>query len=240
MALPKVTHPIYEVYLKSLDRKVKFRPFLVKEEKILLMAKESKDAEAIKVAVNQIIENCCIEPINVHDLPLFDVEMFFIHLRAKSVSEIVKLQFTCNNRLEDGEKCGFVTDYDLNLEKIEFFTPEGHTSKIDLGNNVGVKLKYPTFDTLELEDDELDLSAAIQIVMNNIEYIYDAESVYKAEDSSKEELMEFLDSLSPDQIKAVRKFFNTTPKVMLNDEVDCKKCGFHHKLKADGLTDFFL
>lgn len=240
MALPKIVHPIYEVYLKSLDKKIRFRPFLVKEEKLLLMAREANDPAAMKVAVNQIIENCCLDQINVHDLPLFDLEMFFIHLRAKSVSEIVKLQFTCNNILEDGNKCGFVTDYQLNLEKIEFTVPENHTDKIPLGENIGIKLKYPTFDSLEIDDDEMDLGAALKIVMNNIDYIYDSDSIYKADEVSTEELASFMDSLSVDQIQAIRKFFNTNPKVVLKDSIPCGKCGYVHNMKAEGLVDFFL
>ena len=240
MALPKIVHPIYEVYLKSLDKKIRFRPFLVKEEKLLLMAREANDPAAMKVAVNQIVENCCLDQINVHDLPLFDLEMFFIHLRAKSVSEIVKLQFTCNNILEDGNKCGFVTDYQLNLEKIEFTVPENHTDKIQLGENVGIKLKYPTFDSLEIDDDEMDLGAALQIVMNNIDYIYDSDSIYEADEISAEELASFMDSLSVDQIQAIRKFFNTSPKVILKDSIPCGKCGYVHNMKAEGLVDFFL
>ncbi len=240
MALPKIVHPIYEVYLKSLDKKIRFRPFLVKEEKLLLMAREANDPAAMKVAVNQIVENCCLDQINVHDLPLFDLEMFFIHLRAKSVSEIVKLQFTCNNILEDGNKCGFVTDYQLNLEKIEYTVPENHTDKIALGENVGIKLKYPTFDSLEIDDDEMNLGAALQIVMNNIDYIYDSDSIYKADEISTEELASFMDSLSVDQIQAIRKFFNTSPKVILKDSIPCGKCGYVHNMKAEGLVDFFL
>lgn len=240
MALPKIVHPIYEVYLKSLDKKVRFRPFLVKEEKILLMAKESDDPDAMKVAVNQIIENCCLDEINVHELPLFDLEMFFIHLRAKSVSEIVKLEFTCNNLLEDGSKCSFVTDYTLNIEKIGYTIPEGHSNKIQLSPEVGVKLNYPTFDTLEFDEDLENLSGALQIVMNSIDYIYDAESIYKTSDTSTEELADFLESLSVEQIQAIRKFFANSPKVTLSDEVQCKKCGYTHKLKAEGLIDFFL
>lgn len=240
MTLPKINHPIYEVYLKSLDKKVKFRPFLVKEEKLFLIARESDDAESLRVAINQIIQNCCIDSIDVHSLPVFDVEMFFIHLRAKSIGEIVPLEFTCNNVLEDGTKCGFVTEYPLNLEKINYSVPEGHSNVIDLGGGIGVKLKYPTFDTLIYENEDEDISGALQIVLNNLDYIYDEQSIYKTNECSTEELTEFLDSLSADQIQTIRNFFRTLPKVIIDDEIECGKCKFKHRLKSEGISDFFI
>jgi len=145
--LPKIEYPLYEIYIHSLGRKVKFRPFLVKEEKILLIAKEAKESEAAKLAICQIIQNCAAEPLDVETLPLFDVEMLFVKLRAKSVGESVKLVFNCKNEIagEDGlitGICNTDTDYTLDLEKVKYEIPEGHDAKIMITDKIGVRLKY--------------------------------------------------------------------------------------------------
>jgi len=119
MPLPKLEHPIFEVYLKSLDKKIRYRPFLVKEEKLLLMAKESEDLKEITSAVKQIINNCCIDPIDVDSLPTFDVEMFFVHQRINSVGETAKMIYTCDNIVDD-KVCEHKTEFDLQLKNIKY------------------------------------------------------------------------------------------------------------------------
>jgi T4 bacteriophage base plate protein len=157
--LPKIEYPIYDFYVKSVDRRVKFRPFLVKEEKILLMAKESKDPEAIRLAIRQIIQNCLVDNIDVDKLPLFDVEMIFLKLRAKSVGETVKLVFNCKNEV-DGVECNTDTDYTLDLEKVVYEIPEGHDPKIMLTDKLGIKLKYPDLNMLiDLKEDDDEYTA---------------------------------------------------------------------------------
>lgn len=235
--LPKIEYPIYEFYVKSLDRKVKFRPFLVKEEKILLMAKEAKDPDSIRLAIMQIIQNCAVDPIDVDKLPMFDVEMIFLKLRAKSVGEAVKLVFNCKNEV-DGKICDTNTDYTLDLEKVKYDIPEGHDPKVMITDTVGMRLKYPTLGThVDLEGDEFEMFVATLI--NNIDYIFDAEAIHKIEDSTKEELTDFLINLKPEHLLRIRGFFDTAPRVVLEDQVTCKKCGFIHTLHAENLLDFF-
>lgn len=239
MPLPKIEHPIYPIYLKSLDRKVKFRPFLVKEEKVLLMAKESKDPEEIRLAIRQIINNCALEPLDVDSLPLFDVEMAFLKLRAKSVGESVKLVFNCQNEVE-GVPCNTDTDYAMNLENVQFEIPEGHDPKVMITDTIGCKLKYPTLSlTMNIEEGEETFVIVLRMVMQNIEYIFDADSVYKPEDTPEAELMEFLENLSPENLTQIQNFFNTSPKVVLKDKVTCKKCGFEHTIHTEDLLGFF-
>ena len=141
MALPKVEYPISEIYLKSLDRNVKFRPFLVREEKLFLIAKESKSPDDIKNAVLQIINNCCLEDnVDVTKIPVFDIEMAFIKLRAMSIGESVQLEFHCKNEV-DGKECDTTTPYTLNLDKVKYIQPEGHDPKVMLTDKIGLKLK---------------------------------------------------------------------------------------------------
>lgn len=238
MPLPKIDYPIHEIYLKSLGRKVKFRPFLVKEEKILLVAKESEDPEDIKNSIKQIIQNCCLEEIDVEALPLFDVEMFFVHLRAKSVGESAKLQFTCQNKVEE-TVCEQVTEYSIDLNKIEYIVPEGHTNKIKITDKVGMVFKYPTIN-VALDDFSDPYFATVSLFKNNIDYIYDEDSFYYRKDISDEELEEFLEQLSVDHVESIRNFFITTPRVAIKDELVCSKCGFQHKIEVENLYSFFI
>jgi hypothetical protein len=237
--LPKIEYPLYEIYLHSLDRRVKFRPFLVKEEKILLMAKEAKDADSAKLAVMQIIQNCAAEPLDVETLPLFDIEMLFVKLRAKSVGESVKLVFNCKNEVE-GKPCDTNTDYTLDLEKVKYEIPDGHDPKVMITDTVGVRLKYPTISsTLHVETNEA-YDKMLAILLDGIEYIFDADSVTKREDCTDAQLIEFIESLTPEFFEQVRTFYRTSPKVVLEDRVKCKKCGFEHNLHTENLLDFFI
>lgn len=235
--LPKIDYPISLIDIYSLGRKVKFRPFLVKEEKILLIAKESKDPEEIRSAVIQIIQNCAQEPLEVEKLPLFDVEMIFLKIRARSVGESVKLVFNCQNEV-DGVVCNTDTDYSLNLEKVKFVVPEGHNNTIMLSGDTGMKLKYPTLSS-DINEPKDDLDVVVKLIAENIECVFTSESVTKPEDMTASELSDFIDSLTVEHIETCRLFFNTAPKVVLEDTVKCKKCGFEHQLVTEGLVDFF-
>lgn len=238
--LPKIEHPINEIYLYSLDRKVKFRPFLVKEEKLLLIAKESKSLNDIRTTIRQIIQNCALEPLNVEKLPLFDVEMLFLKLRARSVGESVKLVFNCQNEVE-GVPCNTDTDYSLDLEKVEYVIPENHNPKIMINDKIGVKLKYPDLTSgVEINEGDDPYDILIDAILDNIEYIFDADSVYKPEEAKQEQLLEFLSDLTLENMAKVKEFFENAPKVVLEDTVKCKKCGFEHKIHAESLLDFFI
>jgi hypothetical protein len=234
----KIDYPTLMIEVKSLGREVKFRPFLVKEEKILLIAKESGDPNEIRAATMQIITNCAQEPLEVEKLPLFDVEMIFLKIRAQSVGQTVKLVFNCQNEV-DGVPCNTDTDYSVDLSKVKFTVPEGHSNKIMLSSTTGMMLKYPTLTNSVVEaKDELD--EILNLLTNNVLYIFDADSTTKPEDMSADQMNEFLDSLSIDHLELCKKFFDTAPRVVLADTVKCKKCGFEHKLETEGLLSFFI
>ena len=241
MALPKIEHPILSIEVHSLGREVKFRPFLVKEEKLLLIAKESKDFDDIRTAVLQIIQNCCVEDeIDVTKLPLFDVEMIFVKLRAKSVGEMVQLIFHCTNEV-DGKECNTDTDYALDLEKVKYVFPEGHDSTIMLTDKMGIKLKYPTLnEEINFKAEDEVFESILHVLFNYVECIFDEENVYKPEEFGEQEFVEFVESLTVDKLTAIQDFFKTSPKVVLEDKTECKACGYEHEIYSEDLLSFFI
>jgi hypothetical protein len=237
MALPILQQPIFEVYLKSLDKKVKFRPFLVKEEKILLMARESDDNDSTVDAIKQVLQNCLIENkdgsvLDIDSLPLFDVQMLFTHLRMKSIGETITLQYTC-----DKEDCGKENRYNLDLNKVKYEITPGHSNVIQLTDDVGVKLRYPTIAS-RLTDSEDLLEDSYKLILQHLDSVFDAEQIYT--DYTKEELLQFIDSLSADQLDKILNFFATSPKVVLEDVATCKSCSQINKIYAEDLYSFFI
>jgi hypothetical protein len=234
MPLPKINHTIFEVDVLSLGKKVKFRPFLVKEEKLILIAKESDDLKEVFRCIKQIINNCCLEELDVDSLPVFDIEMIFANLRINSVGENIQMTYTCE-QVNNDVTCGYVTNFDLTLRDIQYETPKEHNRKIQLTDTVGLVLNYPTFDpTDELEDKD-----EFEFLMRYVDYIYDEAEVYKASETPKEELSEFFESLTKVQIEEIRKFFMTTPKVVLKKDITCGKCSHVHNLSLEGVLNFF-
>lgn len=243
MPLPRIEHPIYEVYLKSLNRNIKFRPFLVKEEKLLLMSKESDNINDVVKTIKQIVQNCVLEDIDVDALPTFDIEMFFIHLRIQSIAENSEMVYTCNNVVEEeGEEkaeCGNRIEFMLNLRNVKFSEEEGHSDTIRLSNTVGMKLKYPTLNFTEEELNENFQDGGYSFILNHLDYIYDSEQIYKKDEISEEELKEFVEGLTIDHVKQIRKFFTTAPHVLLEQQLECPKCKHVHELNVEGLLNFF-
>lgn len=237
MSLPKLDHPVFEVQLNSFDKKLKFRPFLVKEEKLLLMAKESDDLNDVFKTMKQVIQNCCLDEIDVDSIPVFDIEMIFIHLRINSVGENVQMNFTCDNIVE-GNTCGYITEFDLTLKNIKYQIPEGHNKNIQLTDKVGVVFKYPTLQLPEEVVNEAD-DGGFELIINYVDYIYDDEQVYKAEETPKEELRDFFESLTLEQIRKTKTFFMTTPTVVLDQDIKCGKCGHEHHVNVEGVLNFF-
>jgi hypothetical protein len=238
MALPKLDHPVFEVYLKSLNRKVKYRPFLVKEEKLLLMAKESEDVQEILKAVKQIITNCCLDKIDVESLPVFDIEMFFVHLRINSVGETAELVYTCENVVEE-QPCGHVVEFNLELKNVKYKGDEAHSNIIKLTDKIGVAMKYPSLNLPESMLDDSFVDGGYEVIAEYLDYIYDENQIYKKEDISKEELLAFFDQMNLDQVKLIKSFFVTAPTVVLEQDVKCSKCGHVNNVITEGVLNFF-
>lgn len=207
------------------------------------MAKESDELDDIVKAIKQIINNCVIDEIDVDALPTFDIEMFFVNLRVQSVGENAEMLYTCNNLVvSDGPEaveCGHKIEFLLDVKNVTFSETEGHTDIVRLSETVGMKLKYPTLQfSSEMLDGQFE-DGGYNFVSQYLDYIYDSEEVYKKEQISEEELKEFIDNLTIDQVKLIRDFFTNSPQVVLNQEVTCPKCKHVHQLKVEGLLNFF-
>ena len=236
MALPKLNTPSYELEIPSTDEKVKFRPFLVKEEKILMIAMESQDQKQIVQAVKDIVSACTYNKLDIDDMPMFDVEYVFLQIRAKSVGEVSKLKILCP---DDGKTYAPVS---VDLTKVEVQVDEGHTNKIELTKDTGLIMTYPTFKTMDsLGDTKLKSENMLDVISSCILQIYEnkGEKVYEAKDQTKAELIEFLEQLNSTQFTEVRKFFDTMPKLKHDIKVKNPKTKKESKVTLSGLNDFF-
>ena len=238
MALPKIDAPVYELDLPLSKKHIRFRPFLVKEQRNLMMALESDDKGNIEKNVRQVLHNCTLtEGIEIDDLPILDVEYYFLQLRARSVGEVVENKYKCEN-LVDEKPCGNLMESNLNLLDIKVNMPENQSDVIQLNNKLSIKLKYPEFSILSANiSSATDL--AFSMIVNSIEYIFDGEQYYYAKETTKEELTEFIESLSQEQFNKIEEFFDNLPTLNKTIEMDCKKCGFHHQIYVEGLDGFF-
>ena len=240
MALPIMNTPVYNLVVPSTGDRVKYRPFLVKEEKALLIAQQSEDVNVMVDSLKQVIKGCVLDKINVDELPVFDIEYIFTQIRAKSVGEIVELLFPCDvDHGDDNEKAKLKISIDLTNLEVAF--PENQTRKIPLFNDVGVIMKYPTFDTMKKMEsiDTNDVDAIFDIIASSIDLIYQGEEVYYAKEQSKEELLEFLYNLTNEQFQELQKFFANMPKISKTVEYNCPICGKHHTVTLEGMQSFF-
>ena len=237
MALPKVTTPTYELLLPSTDKRLKFRPFLVKEEKILLIAMENNKEEEIFSAIKQIIKNCLFESVDVEQLPIFDLEYIFLQIRAKSVGEITKFRVIC----PDDKKT--YADVEVDLTKIDVQVDDKHTNKImiDDKRKLGVVLKYPSLSLFKnpgLIDE--NPKEVFKLIIKCIDHIFEGEKIFPAKDSSEKELTDFLDQLPQNSFAKIRDFFDTMPKLKHEIEVENPKTKVKSKVVLQGLKDFFV
>ena len=243
MALPKIDVPVYDVKLVSLNKKVKFRPFLVKEQKLLLMASEASNADDTINAIKQILKNCVLSEINIDDLPVFDLEYLFINLRARSVAEVVELKYQCNNTVKDDEnnekKCNTLNEMKLNLLEIQPSSSSDHNKKIQLNDNIGIMMKYPTFEVAQKALNKTEAEAFIDLICSSIDYIFDKENMYYAKDTDKEELVEFIENLQQKDLEKIKNFFDTMPKLKKTIHYKCKKCKYEEDIPLEGLQNFF-
>lgn len=239
MNLPKINVPIYDLTLPLTKKNIKFRPFLVKEQKMLLMSVESPDSTFVNDNVKQILQNCCISDLKIEKLPVTDIEYFFLNLRARSVGEVVNLKYKCQHKPDGETPCKNTLGVEFNLLDIKLDVPEVE-SKIQLTNTVGVKLKYPTYSIIDkLNSSKSDSDIALDVIIDCIEYIYDQTELYNAENVSREELVEFIENLNFEQFKKIEDFFKNIPRLKKDISMKCPKCGFDHNIHIEGLENFF-
>ena len=236
MALPKVTTPTYELVLPSTDMKVKYRPFLVKEEKLLLIAMESENDVNIADSVKQVIKNCTFNEVDVEKLPVFDLEYVFLQIRAKSVGEIVKIKLLCPDDKKTYAKV------DVDLSKVQVQVGDDHTNKIELTDDMGMIMTYPTIDSFaESGIQTLNASNMLDVIGGCILQIYEqkGEKVYEAKDQTKKELSDFIEQMNTGQFQKVQKFFDTMPRLKHTVKVKNPKTKKSGEVVLTGLNDFF-
>jgi len=240
MALPKIDTPVYDLELPLSKKKIRFRPFLVKEQRNLMMAMESDDKETIERNIRQVLHNCTLtEDLVIDKLPIIDVEFYFINLRARSVGEVVQNRYRCENAVEE-KVCGNLMDVELNILEIQPDMTNVVNDVIQINDRISVKLKFPEFSILERANKfESVTDMAFDMIAESVEYIFDGEQYYYAAESEPDEIIEFIESLNQDQFNKIENFFNNLPKLNKSIEVDCKKCGFHHTIQVEGLDSFF-
>jgi len=240
MALPIMNTPIYNLVVPSTGDKIKYRPFLVKEEKALLIAQQSEDIEVMVDSLKQVISGCVLDKIDVNSLATFDIEYIFTQIRAKSVGETIELLFPCDeDHGEDQDKAKLKISIDLTNLQVEF--PPEHSRKIELFGDVGVIMKYPSFDVMsKLENMNLeDVDAIFDVIASSIDLIYQGEEIHYAKEQTKEELLEFLYNLTNEQFQELQKFFANMPKISKTVEYNCPICSKHHTVKLEGMQSFF-
>jgi len=243
--LPKIDVPIYNVKLLSTGKSLRFRPFTVKEEKLFLMANEGEDLTTVVDTIKQILNNCILDEFDIDSLPLFDIEHLFLNIRARSIGEVVNLKYKCNNNVLDEEtkeekKCNNVVQIDLNVLDIQPKKQEGHTNKIEITEKLGVVMKYPNFETLKKFKDVEEADSIIKMTVSCIEYVYDADKIYYAKDTTEEELVEFVESMQSKDLERIKTFFDTMPKVKKDVDFKCNKCGHEEKIEVEGIQNFFV
>ena len=237
MALPKLNVPVYETILPSTEKVIKYRPFLVKEEKLLLTAQESGE-DAVLPAVKQIIKNCIQEEIDVDTMPIFDIEYLFLRLRAKSIGEEVTLglkPWGCPQN--NGELCKYTTEVTINLEEIECKKDKKHSSKIMLDDKIGIMMKYPDISQIGIKGSEIEMG--MKVIKSCIKMIFTEEETHEKDSFTDKELDEFIDSLNSKQMEKINNFFETMPTIKHTAKYTCKTCDEEKETIIQGLQSFF-
>jgi hypothetical protein len=247
MGLPKIVVPEYSLILPSTGKELRYRPFLVKEEKILLMAMESENEQEIVIATKNVIKNCVVGNYNIDEMPTFDIEYIFLWLRGKAKGEEIELKYKC-------PECENTIPVSINIEEIKIHKDEEHSNKINITENLGVAMRYPNMTlqvTIDSMKDMSDIEKIFKTILLCIDYIYDNEKTYPAKDHTEAEMQEFLESLTDDQFQKISKFFETMPKLKHEVKLECKnkvkgegkkkdkECGYKEDMTLEGLQSFF-
>lgn len=236
MSLPKINAPLYEITIPSNGKKIKYRPFVVKEEKLLLLAMESENDQEITDAIIQIINNCVQSKIDIDDLSTFDVEYIFLNIRAKSVGEVLEFSITCP---DDGTT---QVEVDINIDDIKVHKDKEHKDVIDLDNGYFIKMKYPTMKYImsrKGKEPKNIIESNFEYAVDCIDQIYNDEEVWESANSTRKELEEFMEGLNSKQYQKVRNFFDTMPKLKHTVAITNPKTKVKSKVTIEGLANFF-
>lgn len=232
MPLPTLNTPKYQVTIPSNKKVTTFRPFLVKEQKILLMALESNDSKQVLSAMCEIIKNCVDDIDDPMALALFDIEYLFAKIRGKSIGEQIEVKVKC-------KKCEKKNDLLVDLDGMEVVFPEQSSNKIMLTDTLGVIMSYPSFNKIDVELQNMNLPDMLRFIANSIETIFDESNVYTRKDFDEQEAARFVESMTADQFQKVSDFFKNTPHLHKEVSHTCKFCGENFTVSFEGLQDFF-
>lgn len=230
--LPKVQTPVYSLTLPSSGKTLEFRPFLVKEQKALLIAMESPEDNAMTETTLSVVQSCLFDKVDVKKLPKVDVDYIFIKMREKSVGEQIELIVTCTD-------CGANQDYTFNLTSAKVECNESHTNKIEIDQNTGLIMRLPTFNEVSNLINNYTVENIYKTVVSCIEQIYDTEAVYLTKDMQYREVSDWVDRLTQEQYDKLEEFYRTAPRIVSYIEYRCKKCGKEHRIELEGIEDFF-
>lgn len=234
MPLPQIDIPIYEIFLISANSKINYRPFLVKEKKILMAAAESKDPNAAYLAVKQIVNNCTFGKIDVENLALFDLQYLFLKIRSKSIGEIAEFKFECPSCRKDVNNA-------INFDEVQIKKDPDHTRKIMLTDKIGIMMKYPNMQLEKIIQDSNENAQELdsKILISCIDYVFDENEVYYAKTTPQEELNNLIDSLTEQQLKKIMKFFEMLPKLEHEINYVCQNCKHQGNYLVRDLYGFF-
>jgi len=235
MALPKLDTPTYQLKVPSTGESVSYRPYLVKEEKILMMAMESNDTNQMMTAVKDVIRSCTSDTVDVNTLAMFDIEYVFTQLRAKSVGEISTIKVKC-------QECEASNEVDVNLENVRVDVPKSDVQTIALTDTVGVSLRYPSVDAMlkaQADESKSDVDRVFDLIAACIDSIYSGDEVFDAKEQSNKELKEFIESLNTQQFNKIRDFIETIPSAAIDVEFKCVSCSEKNAFEVKGLGNFF-
>ena len=230
MALPKLETPSYELILPSTGEKIKYRPFLVKEYKVLLTGLES-DNEEIHRIISELVDVCTYNKLKILELSNFDIEYIFLNMRAKSIGEIANLTLQCNS-------CENKINFELDITNAIVKKDASHSKKINITDKIILEMRYPRFDEMMEIYQNFKSESIVDMLCNCISAVYTEEEVY--DEYTKEELVEFVNSFSKDQFSKLEQFFLTMPKVVQHIEQKCDACGAENELNLEGLQNFFV
>ena len=238
MPLPKIATPVYELELPSTGKTIEYRPFLVKEEKVLVIALESEDTKQITTAIKNVIKNCIkTKGIKVEELPTFDIEYLFLNIRGKSVGEEIEVNVTCP---DDGETQVPVT---INLDDIEVQKNDEHTNRIKVDDSIMMEMKYPSLDQFIKNNfdfnDKNAMDQSFELIATCIDKVFTEDEVWAVEDCSKKEIVDFLEQMNSSQFKEIEKFFETMPKLSHSIKVKNPKTKKENEVVIEGLAGFF-
>ena len=238
MPLPKIATPVYELELPSTGQTIEYRPFLVKEEKVLVIALESEDTKQITSAIKNVIKNCIrTKGVKVEDLPTFDIEYLFLNIRGKSVGEEIEVNVTCP---DDGVTQVPIT---INLDDIQVQKNEDHSNRIKVDDSIMMEMKYPSLDQFIKNnfdfDDKNAMDQSFELIATCIDKVFTEDEVWAVEDCSKKEIVDFLEQMNSSQFKEIEKFFETMPKLSHSIKVKNPNTKKENEVVIEGLAGFF-